>query len=53
MKHDLPVLVTIIDSKEHLQCLVPELEAMMGKGTIVASDVTMIRVRKTVESHGA
>jgi uncharacterized protein len=53
VKHDLPISVTIIDSKEHLQCLVPALEAMMGKGMIVASDVTMIRVRKTVESHGA
>jgi uncharacterized protein len=51
IKHDLPILVTIVDSGENLQRLQHALEEMMDKGLIATSDVTVIRVHKTVGSH--
>ncbi len=50
--HDLPILVTIVDTPENLTRLVPAIEEMMDEGTIAASDVMVIRVRKTVRSQG-
>lgn len=48
--HDLPILVTIVDSTENIERLQPALEEMMEKGLIASSDVTAIRVNKTVGS---
>jgi PII-like signaling protein len=50
--HDLPILVTIVDTPENLDRLLPAIEEMMDEGTIAASDVMAIRVRKTVRSQG-
>jgi hypothetical protein len=44
--HDLPIAVTIVDSGENIQRLLPVLEEMMDKGLIAISNVEMRRIRK-------
>ena len=46
LRHDLPIVVQIVDSPENIQQLVPILEEMMDKGLIAVSDVSTIRVQK-------
>jgi PII-like signaling protein len=46
LRHDLPIVVQIVESAENIQRLVPILEAMMDKGLIAVSDVSMIRIQK-------
>jgi PII-like signaling protein len=41
-----PIVVTIVDSAENIDRLLPELEAMMDTGIIAASDVDTIRIEK-------
>ena len=43
---DQPIAVTIIDSNENIQKLLPIVEAMMDTGMIAISDVEMRRIRK-------
>jgi uncharacterized protein len=45
--HDLPIAVTIVDSSENIQRLLPVLEEMMDKGLIAISDVEIQRMRKS------
>ena len=45
LAHDLPVMVTIVDTNENVSRLLPEIRDMIGGGLIVASDVTMRRVQ--------
>jgi uncharacterized protein len=45
--HDLPIAVTIVDSSENIQRLLPVLEGMMDKGLIAISDVEIQRIRKS------
>lgn len=52
VSHDLPIMVTIVDASENLNRLLPSIEEMMDEGTIAASDVMAIRVRKTIRSQG-
>lgn len=47
VRHDLPIVVQIVDSLENIQRLVPILEEMMDKGFIAISDVSVIRVQRT------
>lgn len=47
ISHDLPLVVSIVDTAENIARLAPELEAMMDKGLLAVSDVEMIRVQKT------
>jgi PII-like signaling protein len=47
VRHDLPIVVQIVDSAENIQRLVPILEEMMDKGLIAISDVNVIRIQKT------
>jgi hypothetical protein len=44
--HDLPIAVTIVDSGENIQRLLPVLEEMMDRGLIAISDVEVRRIRK-------
>jgi PII-like signaling protein len=46
LRHDLPVVVQIVDSEEAIQRLVPVVEDMMDKGLIAISDVNVIRIQK-------
>jgi uncharacterized protein len=44
--HDQPIVVTIIDSEENIQRLVPVLEEMLDTGLIAISNVQAVRIRK-------
>lgn len=44
--HDLPILVTVVDSEENIQRLLPVLESLVDKALIALSDVEMRRVEK-------
>lgn len=41
--HDIPVLITIVDSNDNVQRLLPELQSMIGGALILESDVTAYR----------
>ena len=47
LKHDLPIVVHIVDTAEKIQRLAPILEDMIDKGLMAFSDVTVIRIQKT------
>jgi len=47
--HDLPIVVTIIDSEDNVRRLLPVVEEMMDKGLIALSDVEMFRVRRAAK----
>jgi len=42
--HDLPVMISVVDSDEKLAKAVTEIESMMQDGIIVFSDVDVIRL---------
>ena len=44
--HDLPVVVTIVDSAENIERLAPVVEEMMDTGLIAISDVQIKRIQK-------
>jgi hypothetical protein len=46
LTHDLPIVVTIIDSVENIERLLPVIEEMMDKGMIAVSDVDVARIQK-------
>jgi PII-like signaling protein len=47
IRHDQPVVVTIVDTEENLQRLIPAVEEMMDTGLIATSDVEVIRIQKS------
>jgi len=49
LKHDLPILVDIVDTAENIQRLMPIVEAMMDKGLMAVSDVNVIRIQKIAD----
>jgi PII-like signaling protein len=46
IKKDQPIVVTIVDTPENLDRLIPEVEAMMDTGMIATSDVEFVRIEK-------
>ena len=46
-RHDHPIVVNIVDTPEAIARLIPELEPMLDKGTLAASDVEAIRIENT------
>src|SRR5437870_2457590 len=44
--HDQPIVVTIVDSDENIQRLLPAIEEMMNTGLIAISDVEVRRITK-------
>jgi PII-like signaling protein len=55
-RHDQPILISIVDTAENLNRLVPVVEQMMDTGLIAVSDVQAVRVSKKVperEGKGA
>jgi PII-like signaling protein len=46
VRHDQPIIITIIDTAENVARLVPVVEEMMHTGIIASSDVRCIRVEK-------
>jgi len=53
LRHDLPIVVQIVDTPETIERLIPLLEPMMDRGLIAVSDVSMIRVHKTKDTGAA
>lgn len=53
-EHSKPILITIVDSAEKIEKLLPLLEQMIGNGLLVLSEVEAVRVRcQQVEKAGA
>ena len=46
VRKDQPIVVTIVDTRENLARLIPELEEMMDTGLIATSDVEYLRIEK-------
>ena len=46
MRHDQPILISIVDTAENIERLIPVLQQMMDTGILAASDVEVIRVQK-------
>ena len=49
LSQDRPIVVTIVDSPENIDGLLPALEEMIDTGLIAISDVEVLRVRRTRE----
>ncbi len=49
LAHDLPIVVTVIDSAENIARLLPVVEDMMDKGMIAISDVELIRIQRSAQ----
>ncbi len=45
--HDLPVVVTIVDSEENIRRLLPVVEEIVDTGLIAISDVDVYRIQKS------
>lgn len=45
-RRDQPIIVTIVDSAENLERLIPEIEKMMDTGMIATSEVDYMRFEK-------
>jgi PII-like signaling protein len=45
-RRDQPIVVTIVDTPENLERLIPEVEEMMDTGMIATSDVEYMRIEK-------
>jgi hypothetical protein len=43
LSSDLPIMISVIDTDEKLQILLPHLEKMVGEGLIAISDVEVIK----------
>ena len=46
IRHDQPILITIVDTAENLAGLVPAVEEMMDTGMLAMSEVKIIRIQK-------
>ena len=46
IRHDLPIVVQIVDSTENIERVLPVIEGMMDKGLIAISDVQARRIQK-------
>ena len=47
LTHDLPIVITIVDSAENIERLAPIVEEMMDTGLIAVSDVQIKRIQKS------
>jgi PII-like signaling protein len=45
--HNLPVVVTVVDSPENIARLLPAVEPLIDNGLIAMNDVEMIRIQKS------
>jgi PII-like signaling protein len=50
-RHDQPVLITIVDTAENINRLIPAVEEMMDTGLLAVSEVQAIRVQKKGSAH--
>lgn len=52
-RRDQPILISIVDTAENLDRLIPALEQMMDTGLMALSDVRVVRVQKETPSREA
>jgi PII-like signaling protein len=52
LRHDQPILISIVDTAENIERLIPVIERMMNTGIMAQSDVKMIRVQKRMAAPG-
>jgi PII-like signaling protein len=45
LAHDQPIIVTVVESTENIERLMPEIEKMVDTGMIAISNVEMIRIQ--------
>lgn len=45
-RHDQPLLISVVDTDENLNRLIPVVEEMMDTGVMALSDVQVVRVQK-------
>ncbi len=50
-RHDQPILISIVDTAENLDRLIPVVEEMMDTGLIAVSEVQVTRVQKEIATH--
>ena len=53
IRHDQPILITIVDTPDNLARLVPVVEEMMDTGLLALSEVKIIRVQKAGLPEGS
>ncbi|MCC7155683.1 MAG: DUF190 domain-containing protein [Bryobacterales bacterium] len=46
VRHDQPIVISIVDSAERLSVLIPEIEELIDTGMMAVSEVRMVRVQK-------
>ena len=47
LRKDQPIVLTVVDTAENLERLIPEVEKMMDTGMIATSDVEFLRIKKS------
>jgi PII-like signaling protein len=48
VRHDQPILISIVDTAENIARLAPVIEQMMDTGVLAESDVQVVRVQKNL-----
>jgi uncharacterized protein len=48
LTHELPIIVTVVDSQANIERLQPVVEEMMDTGLIAISDVEIVRIQKSL-----
>ena len=51
-RHDQPIVISIVDSADSLDRLLPAVEEMMDTGMIAVSEVQVVRVQKQAATPG-
>lgn len=52
VRHDQPIVISIVDSAERLSALIPEIEELIDTGMMAVSEVRVVRVQKNGASGG-
>ena len=52
MRHDRPIVISIVDTADRVEALIPALEQMMDTGLIAVSEVQATRIQKGPAAPG-
>lgn len=52
VRHDQPIVITIVDSAEKLSLLIPEIEELIDTGMMAISEVRVVRIQKASAPGG-
>ncbi len=50
VRHDQPIIISIVDTAENLARIVPAVEEMIDTGMLAVSEVRMVRVQKNADT---